>query len=112
MSAPFIPGAPTMMGGGVPPELAQKAGNMQLYGILSIPLVFCCGIASIVLSIMVLVQSGGVLAELARYGSPPELVGKVKTGKTCAIVGLVVFGVAFCGGIIAQIIIAGMAANH
>jgi hypothetical protein len=51
-----------------------------------------------------------VTAELQRYGSPPELMSKVSTGKTCAIVGLVVLAVAVCGGVIIQVM-AAMAQN-
>jgi hypothetical protein len=90
MSNPYAPGTPGVAPGGmVPPELAKKAGNIQLMGILSIVFAFCCGCVGIVLSIIVLVQAGGVTTALQQYGSPPDLMGKVSTGKMCAIIGLV-----------------------
>ena len=105
MSNPYTPGSPgTALGGAVPPELAKKAANMQLMGILSIPFAFCCGLVTLVLSIMVLTQAGGVTAELQRFGSPPDLISKVNTGKTCAIVGLVVLALAVCGGVAIQVL--------
>jgi hypothetical protein len=91
MSNPYTPGSAALPpGGAVPPDLAKKAANIQLMGILSIVFAFCCGIVSIVLGIIVLVQAGGVMTELQRYGSPPELVGKVSLGKNLAIAGLVI----------------------
>ena len=89
MSNPYTPGTPGVAPGAmVPPDLASKANNIQLMGILSIVFAFCCGCVGLVLSIIVLVQAGGVTTALAQYGSPPELMGKVSTGKTCAIIGL------------------------
>lgn len=86
---PYAPGTPGM-GGVVPPDLAKKAGNMQLMGILSIVIGFCCcGVVGAILGIMVVTQAGGVLASLQQYGSPPDLVGKVNTGKICGIIGIV-----------------------
>jgi hypothetical protein len=92
---PYAPGTPGMAPGGVaPPDLAKKAGNMQLMGILSIVLGFCCcPLIGFVLGGIVLAQAGGVAASLQQYGSPPDLMGKVNTGKICAIIGLVVSGV-------------------
>lgn len=90
MSNPYAPGSvpPGMMG--MPPEdLVKKANNIQLMGILSIVFSFCCGCVGIILGIVVLVQAGGVTAALQQYGSPPELMSKVSTGKTCAIIGIV-----------------------
>jgi len=105
MSNPYTPGSPGVpMGGAVPPELAKKAGNLQLMGILSIVFAFCCGLVSLILAIIVLVQAGGVTMELQRYGSPPDLLGKVSTGKNCAIAGLVVAGLMMVCGIGFQII--------
>jgi hypothetical protein len=73
-----------------PPDLAKKAGNMQLMGILSIVIGFCCcPLIGLVLGGIVLAQAGGVAASLQQYGSPPDLMGKVNTGKICAIIGLV-----------------------
>jgi hypothetical protein len=93
-------------GGTVSPELAKKAGNIQLMGILSIVFAICCQLVGIILGIIVLVQAGGVMAELQRYGSPPDLVGKVSTGKNCAIAGIIVSGLFMVCGIGAQIIAA------
>jgi hypothetical protein len=81
-------------------DYAKKAGNMQLMGILSIVFALCpcCGgLIALILGIVVLVQSQSVLAMLAQVGSPPELVGKVNTGKTCAIVGLVLVALGTIG---------------
>jgi hypothetical protein len=91
--------------GGMPPvDYAKKAGNMQLMGILSIVFsVCCCPLVGIVLGIIVLVQSQGVLTMLAQIGSPPDLVGKVNTGKTCAIIGLVLAALGTVGGIVANL---------
>jgi hypothetical protein len=72
-----------------PADVASKAGNMQLMGILSI--VFgacCCQLVGLILGIIVLVQAPNVLAMLAQVGNPPDLVAKVNTGKTCAIIGI------------------------
>ena len=81
---------PNAPGGMAPPDVAKKAGNIQLMGILSIVIGFCCcGPVGLVLGIIVLTQVGGVTASLAQYGNPPDLVGKVNTGKICAIIGLV-----------------------
>lgn len=92
MSNPYAPGGPAMSPGAmVPPELVKKAGNIQLMGILSIVFSFCCGCVGLILSIIVLVQAGGVSAALMQYGNPPDLASKVSTGKLCAIIGLVVF---------------------
>ena len=91
--------------GGMPPvDYAKKAGNMQLMGILSIVFsVCCCPLIGIVLGIIVLVQSQSVLTMLQQIGSPPDLVGKVNTGKTCAIIGLVLGALLTSGGIIARV---------
>jgi hypothetical protein len=91
-------------GGAVPPDLASKANNMQLMGILSIVFAFCCQCVTLVLSIMVLAQAGGVAAELARYGSPPELVNKVNTGKLCAIIALGILAAGAVVGVLANIL--------
>src|SRR5262245_890429 len=105
MSNPYTHGAAGAAVGGamVPPDLAKKAGNMQLMGILSIVFSFCCGCVGLILSIIVLVQAGGVTAQLQQYGSPPDLMSKVSTGKTCAIIALVILGIGLVIGIIAQI---------
>ena len=101
---PYASGAPGVGGGAPPEELAKKAGNLQLMGILSIVFAFCCGIVTIVLSIMVLTQAGGVTAALQQYGSPPDLMGKVSTGKTCAIIGLVILGLGVCAGVLVNVL--------
>jgi hypothetical protein len=77
--------------GGMPPvDYAKKAGNLQLMGILSIVFGFCCcSPVGLILGIIVLVQTPTTLALLQQIGSPPDLVGKVNTGKICAIIGLV-----------------------
>jgi len=92
------------MAGMVPPELAKKAGNMQLMGILSIVFAFCCGCVGLILSIIVLVQAGSVTTALQQYGSPPDLMSKVATGKMCAIIGLVLTGVFIVLGVGAQLV--------
>lgn len=99
---PYAAGAPGMGPGAMaPPELAKQAGNMQLMGILSIVIGFCCcWPAGLVLAGMVLSQAGGVVASLAQYGSPPDLVGKVNTGKICAIVGIVLSVIGAIGSVI------------
>jgi hypothetical protein len=110
MSNPFTPGSPAMgPAGAVPPDLAKKAGNIQLMGILSIVFAFCCGCVGIILSIIVLVQAGGVTTALQQYGSPPDLMGKVSTGKTCAIIGLALTVIFMILGVIINV--AQMAAN-
>ena len=90
--------------GGMPPvDYAKKAGNLQLMGILSIVFsICCCPLIGLVLGIIVLVQSQSVLAMLAQIGSPPDLVGKVNTGKICAIIGLVLSALTLTGGIVAN----------
>jgi len=90
---------------GTPPvDAAKKAGNMQLMGILSIVFsVCCCTPVGIILGIIVLVQAQGVLTMLQQLGSPPDLVGKVNTGKICAIIGLVWGALATVGGIVANV---------
>lgn len=98
MSNPYAPGefSQTPMAGMPPEDLAKKANNIQLMGILSIVFAFCCGCIGLILGIVVLVQAGGVTTALQQYGSPPDLMSKVSTGKTCAIIGIVltiVFGV-------------------
>ena len=108
---PYAPGTAGMgVGGAVPPDLAKKAGNIQLMGILSIVFAFCCGLVTIVLAIMVLTQAGGVTAQLQQYGAPQDLIGKVNTGKTCAFIGLGILAV----GVVLSIVInlAGLAANQ
>ena len=107
MSNPYTPGSTGIqIGGAVPPELAKKAGNIQLMGILSLvfALTGCCGLVGIILGIIVLVQSGAVIAELQQYGSPPDLVGKVSLGKNLSIAGLVVAALGMVCGIGIQII--------
>ena len=107
MSNAYTPGTPGMPSGmGMPPmDLAKKAGNIQLMGILSIVFAFCCGLVSIVLSILVLTQAGNVTAALQAAGSPPDLMGKVSTGRTCAIVGLIIAGVMMVCGVGSQVVI-------
>jgi hypothetical protein len=90
-------------GGMVPPDLAKKAGNIQLMGILSIVFAFCCGCVGLILSIIVLVQAGGVTTSLQQYGSPPDLMGKVSTGKTCAIIGLALTVIFMVLGVVLQL---------
>jgi|SRR5436190_12431365 len=105
MSNPYTPGAPGIAPGGamVPPELTKKAGNIQLMGILSIVFAFCCGCVGIVLSIIVLVQAGGVTTALMQYGSPPDLMSKVSTGKLCAIIGLVLTVILMIVGVLVNL---------
>jgi hypothetical protein len=89
-----------------PVDSAKKAGNLQLMGILSIVFSFCpcCGgLVALILGIIVLVQAQSVLAMLAQIGSPPDLVSKVNTGKTCAIIGLVLVGLGTVGVGLTQI---------
>jgi hypothetical protein len=50
-----------------------------------------------------------VAASLAQYGSPPDLMGKVNTGKICAIVGLVCSAI---GAIASVISVMGNMANQ
>jgi hypothetical protein len=82
------------MGGGPPPDLVKKAGSMQTMGILSIVFSFCCGLVTIILAIMVLAQAGGVTKQLQQYSGTGDLIKKVNTGKTCAIIGLVILAAA------------------
>jgi hypothetical protein len=93
--------------GGMPPvDYAKKAANMQLMGILSIVFALCpcCGgLIALILGVIVLVQSPSVLAMLAQIGSPPDLVGKVNTGKACAIVGLVLVALGTVGAGVANL---------
>jgi hypothetical protein len=84
-------------------DYAKKAGNIQLMGILSIVFAFCCGCVGLVLSIVVLVQAPTTLAMLQQIGSPPDLVGKVNTGKTCAIVGLALTVIFMIVGVVLQL---------
>lgn len=102
MSNPYPAAAPgTIPAGMVPPDLASKANNLQIMGILSIVFGFCgCGCLGLILSIIVLVQVGGVTAALQQYGSPPELMSKVSTGKLCAIIGIVITVIATIVGVI------------
>jgi hypothetical protein len=87
--------------GGPPPDLEKKAGNMQLMGILSIPIgLCCCPLIGIVLSAIVLSQAGGVMASIQQFGNSPELAGKVSTGKTCAIIGIVCSVINMIGGVV------------
>ena len=90
------PGAP-------PVDYAKKASNIQLMGILSIVFAFCCGCVGLVLSIIVLVQAPTTLALLQQIGSPPDLVSKVNTGKTCAIIGLALTVLFMIIGVIVQL---------
>jgi len=101
MGPTYTPGA---VGGAVPPDLAKKAGNMQLMGILSIVFAFCCGLVTIILAIMVLTQAGAVESQLAQYGSPPDLMGKVSTGKTCSYIGLGILAVGVVLGILVNVL--------
>jgi uncharacterized membrane protein len=104
MSNPYTPGSPAVpVAGMVPPELAKKAANMQLMGILSIVFAFCCQCVGLILSIIVLVQAGGVQTALQQYGSPPDLMSKVSTGKTCAIIALVLIGIFIVIGVISNV---------
>ena len=101
------PGSYAPSGGMPPVDYAKKAGNMQLMGILSIVfgLCPCCGgLVALILGIIVLVQAPNVLAMLAQIGSPPDLVGKVNTGKTCAIIGLVIVALGAVGVGLSQIV--------
>jgi hypothetical protein len=90
MSNPYTPGSALPPGGAVPPDLAKKAGNIQLMGIIAIVCgLCCCGPVGIILGVVTMVQAPPVLADLARMGNPAELVSKVNTGKICGIIGLV-----------------------
>ncbi|MBW8884452.1 MAG: hypothetical protein JF612_06675 [Planctomycetia bacterium] len=81
-----------------PVDYAKKAGNMQLMGILSMVLGFCCcSPAGLILGIIVMVQAPATLAMLQQIGNPPDLVGKVNTGKTFAIIGLVLSALRLLG---------------
>ena len=52
-----------------PADLARKAGNMQLMGILSIVFGFCCcSPVGLILSVVVIVQSPTTLALLQQIG--------------------------------------------
>jgi hypothetical protein len=113
MSNPYQATAPGPVPAGmVPPDLASKANNLQIMGILSIVFGFCCGCVGLILSIIVLVQAGGVTAALQQYGSPPELMSKVSTGKLCAIIGLVVFAISTILSLVVYVIQIGMAVQH
>jgi len=103
MSTPYTPStapAPGM----APPDMAKKAGNIQLMGILSIvfSLCPCCPFVGLVLAIIVMVQAPGMLTALQQLGGPPDLVGKVNTGKVCAIIAIVLAVVGFIGAIVAN----------
>lgn len=106
MSNPYTPGTAGVPMGGVSPELAKKAGNIQLMGILSLvfALTGCCGLVGIILGIIVLVQAGPTMTELQAQGSPPELVSKVSLGKNLSIAGLVVAALGMVCGIGIQLI--------
>jgi uncharacterized membrane protein HdeD (DUF308 family) len=86
---PYAPGQGGMMGGAPPQDVEKKAGNMQLMGILSIVFGICCPLIGLILSIMVMTQAGGATAAAQQYGAQ-HLVSKIATGKTCAIIGLVI----------------------
>jgi hypothetical protein len=105
MSNPYAPGSvPQSPMMGMPPEdLAKKANNIQLMGILSIVFAFCCGCVGLILSIIVLVQAGGVTTALQQYGSPPELMNKVSTGRLCAIIGLVLTVILMIVGVVVNL---------
>jgi hypothetical protein len=108
---PYAPGSPGMPGGALPPDVASKANNMQIMGIASIPVgLCCCPLIGLVLGIIVLSQAGGVAAMLQQYGSPPELVNKVSTAKTCAIIGLVCSALGMVGNV--GIVLSGMLNQH
>jgi hypothetical protein len=66
----------------------------------------------IVLSIIVLVQAGGVSTALMQYGNPPDLVSKVSTGKLCAIIGLVLTVIFMILGVIINLAQIGMAVQQ
>jgi len=104
MSNPYQATAPGAVPAGmVPPDLASKANNIQIMGILSIVFGFCCGCVGLILSIIVLVQAGGVTTALQQYGSPPELMSKVSTGKLCAIIGLVITVIMMIVGVVINV---------
>jgi hypothetical protein len=107
MSNAFTPGTPGIpLGAGMMPpmDLAKRAGNIQLMGILSIvfSLCPCCPIVGIVLGIIVIVQAPGLLQTLQQMGGPPDLIGKVNTGKICGIIALVISALGFMATIAAN----------
>ena len=70
-------------------EISKKAGNAQLMGILSIVFGICCGCIGLILGIIALNQANSVLATIQSTGVGREFEGKASTGKTCAIIGMV-----------------------
>jgi hypothetical protein len=68
---------------------ARGAGRLQLLGILSIVFGICCPLIGIGLGAVTLAISGRPTAA-AQQLAASELLDKVATGKTCAIVGLVI----------------------
>jgi len=75
----------------VPRQLVADAEGISTKGMYSIFLgLCCCPPAGIILSIVVFVQAYGVVSALRPYGNQPALIGKVNTGRTCAVVGVIV----------------------
>jgi hypothetical protein len=58
----------------------------------------------LILGIVVLVQAGGVTTALQQYGSPPELMSKVATGKLCAIIGIVLTVILMIIGVLVNVL--------
>ncbi len=67
-----------------------KASTIQTLGIVGLILTFLLGIVGLILNIIALSMSGGVLSEIdnnpGRYSDVSRR--KVKSGRTCAIIGL------------------------
>lgn len=84
-------------------EIAKRAGNAQLLGIISIPLGLCCGCIGLILSIIALNQANSVLATIQSTGVGREVESKATTGKTCAIIGLVLAVLNMIGGVSIQV---------
>ena len=84
-------------GGGVGGQMDHpKAGTINSLGIIGLVCTFVFGIVGLILNIIALSMSAGVMNDInsnpGRYTEAS--IRKVKTGRTCAIVGLSIQGAA------------------
>ncbi|MDX9933182.1 MAG: hypothetical protein RB294_11405 [Bacteroidales bacterium] len=95
------------------PEI-PNASSAELIGILSIVFTFFFTLAGLVLGIVAIVQARK--AEDIYYSNPsifnPYSLNKVKTGKTCGIIGVVLSGLIIAAALILVIVLVSVFAHY
>jgi hypothetical protein len=86
----------------------HRGSSIQTMGILSIVFAFCCQPVGVILGIIALTMAGSDLPKMERGYMDPSGESMTRTGKTCAIVGLILSVILFVLGCLFRVGAAGM----